>query len=150
MKIRLILILSLICVLGTAQLSAQDKGSSKSDLAQIEQVIQNYFDGWLTGDSTLIGSAMHATCHLKFFPGGQFGMRDRNTYVGGFKPRPRLADAEGRIISVDITRNAAAAKVELEIPGRLFTDYFNLLKIEDRWWIMDKISTNVSTEKNKD
>lgn len=135
-----------LLLLASCTLQAQESESTTSDIAQIEGVIQNYFEGWLTGDTTLIGSAMHATCHLKFFPGGEFGMRDRNGYLSGFKPRPRLEDAEGRIISMDITRNAAAAKVELEIPGRVFTDYFNLLRIEGRWWIMDKISTNISTK----
>jgi len=119
---------------------------TSDEQVQIEHVIQNYFDGWLTGDTTLLGSAMHSTCHLKFFPRGEFGMRTREDYLSGFKPRPRLKDAEGRIITIDITGVAAAAKVELEIPGRLFTDYFNLLKIEDRWYIMDKISTNSKKE----
>ncbi len=116
------------------------------DQKKIEQTIQNYFDGWLTGDTTLIGSAMHASCHLKYFPRGEFANRTRAEYLSFFKPRPRLKDAEGRIISIDITLNAAAAKVELEIPGRLYTDYFNLLRIKDRWYIMDKISTNIATE----
>lgn len=117
-----------------------------NDLTLIEQTIQNYFDGWLTGDTTLIGSAMHPSCHLKFFPRGEYGIRSRTEYLSGFKPRPRLKDAEGRIISIDRTRNAASAKVEVEIPGRVFTDYFNMLRIDGRWYIMDKISTNIATE----
>ena len=128
-------------LLAALHIGAQEE-TPPSDLNLIEQTIQNYFDGWLTGDSTLIGSAMHPSCHLKYFPRGEYGMRSRNEYLSGFKPRPRLKDAEGRIISIDITRNAAAAKVELEIPRRVFTDYFNMLRIEGRWYIMDKISTN--------
>ena len=119
----------------------------KSDLVSIEGVIENYFEGWLTGDTTLIGSAMHPTCYLKFFPRGSFGMRTRAQYLSGFKPRPKLEGAEGRIISIDITRNAASAKVELETLDRLFTDYFNLMRIDDRWYIMDKISTNIGKRK---
>ena len=143
MKIQLAFIFLLL--LSCSALSAQNE-TLPDDKANIEQTIQNYFDGWLTGDSTLIGSAMHRSCNLKYFPRGEYGSRTRNQYLSGFKPRPRLKDAEGRIISLDITRNAAAAKVELEIPGRVFTDYFNLLRIEGRWYIMDKISTNISTE----
>jgi len=138
------LIISYMFLFTVTSLSAQEN-TPPTDRSLIEQTINNYFDGWLTGDSTLIGSAMHATCHLKFFPRGEFGMRNRLEYLSGFKPRPRLKDAEGRIISIDITRNAASAKVELEIPGRVFTDYFNMLRIEGRWWIMDKVSTNEAT-----
>ncbi len=114
--------------------------------AAIEQVINNYFEGWLTGDTTLLGSAMHSSCHLKFVRDGRVDMRDRNRYLSAFQPRPRLANAEGRIISIDITRTAAEAKVELETADRLFTDYFNLLKEGDRWYITDKVSTNIGKE----
>jgi len=116
------------------------------DHLAIEKVIQNYFDGWLTGDTTLVGSAMHKSCHLKFVRDGKVAMRNRTQYLSGFKPRPRLENAEGRIISIDITRTAAEAKIELETEKRLFTDYFNLLKEGERWYITDKVSTNIAKE----
>ena len=121
---------------------AQDSTDNAQEAKNIEIVIQNYFDGWLTGDTTLIGSAMHKSCHLKFVREGKFGVRNRTEYLSNFKPRPRLENAKGRIITIDITRTAAAAKVELETANRLFTDYFNLLKVGDRWFITDKVSTN--------
>ena len=120
------------------------------DRLAIEQVIQNYFDGWLTGDSTLVGSAMHSSCHLKFVRDGKIGKRNRTEYLSGFEPRPRLANAEGRILSIDITRTAAEAKIELETETRLFTDYFNLLKEGSRWYITDKVSTSLSKEEESE
>lgn len=122
------------------EISAQE---SLTDKMAIEQVIQNYFDGWLTGDTTLVGSAMHSTCNLKYVRDGKISKRNRTEYLSGFKPRPRLENAEGRILSIDITRTAAKAKIELETENRLFTDYFNLLKEGDRWYITDKVSTNI-------
>ncbi len=120
------------------------------DRIAIEGVIQNYFEGWLTGDTTLVGSAMHSSCHLKFVRDDKIGIRNREQYLSGFKPRPRLENAEGRIISINITRTAAEAKIELETERRLFTDYFNLLKESDRWYITDKVSTSIGKEKNND
>ena len=120
--------------------------TKSADHTAIEGVIQNYFDGWLTGDTILIGSAMHSTCNLKFIRDGKLVRRDRSSYLSAFKPRPRLENAEGRIISIDITRTAAEAKIELETEKRLFTDYFNLLKEGERWYITDKVSTSVSKE----
>lgn len=120
------------------------------DYLAIEQVIENYFNGWLTGDSTLVGMAMHSSCHLKFVLDGKIEKRNRTAYLSGFKPRPRLEDAEGRILSIDITRTAAEAKIELETKTRLFTDYFNLLKEGDRWYITDKVSTSISKEKENE
>lgn len=123
--------------------------NKSEDYLAIEKVIQYYFDGWLTGDTTLVGKAMHSSCNLKFVRDGKVERRDRTNYLSGFKPRPRLENAAGRILSIDITRTAAEAKIELEIPGRLFTDYFNLLKEGDRWYITDKVSTSISTEEEK-
>ncbi len=120
--------------------------TNNADAKSIEQTINTYFDGWLTGDSLKVGSAMHSTCHLKFFPRGEFGMRTRNQYLSNFKPRPKLEGAEGRIITLDITGPIASAKCELETKERLFTDYFNMMKIDDRWYIVDKISANVAKE----
>lgn len=139
---RLLFSLFLIVSL-SSQISAQD---ASVEHRAIQDVIQNYFDGWLTGDTTLIGSAMHATCHLKFINNGKVDVRSRTAYLSNFKPRPRLENAEGRIIEINITRTAAAAKVELETATRLFTDYFNLLKDGDRWYITDKVSTNITKE----
>ena len=139
--LKITLIMLSLCL---ARNTLAQENTAPKDIDLIQQTIENYFEGWLTGDTTLIGSAMHESCKLKFFPRGEYGSRTRSEYLSGFKPRPRLEGGEGRIISIDITRNAASAKVELEIPGRIFTDYFNLLRIDGRWYIMDKISTNIA------
>ena len=122
----------------------QSTANNNPDRQAIEGVIQNYFDGWLTGDTSLIGSAMHESCNLKFIRDGKFGKRTRTEYLSFFKPRPRLANSEGRILTIDITKNAGAAKIELETEKRLFTDYFNLLKEGERWYITDKVSTSIT------
>lgn len=141
----ILFILSIISSSVRAQ-NAGDNNSEAQDKMAIEGVIQNYFDGWLTGDTTLVGSAMHGSCYLKFIRDGVVSKRNRTQYLSGFKPRPRLANSEGRILSIDVTRTAAAAKVELETETRLFTDYFNLLKEGDRWYITDKVSTSIAKE----
>lgn len=126
-------------LISTSKLTAQDQ---KEDHQAIEGVIQNYFDGWLTGDTTLIGKAMHSTCNLKYVKDGVLVRRSRSEYLGFFSPRPRLEGAEGRILDIDITNTAAEAKIVLETKTKVYTDYFNLLKEGDRWYITDKVSTN--------
>lgn len=116
------------------------------DQVEIEKVLNTYFEGWLTGNSEMVGSVMHSSCQLKFIKEGEVSIRDKENYLSGFKLRPRLPNAEGRIITIDITRNAAAAKIELETENRLFTDYFNLLKVDNHWYITDKVSTSITKE----
>lgn len=141
------LFLTLVFSLSVVQVQAQ---SSKQEKEFIKQTIEMYFDGWMTGDTLKLGKAMHSTCHLKFIRDGEMGIRNRERYLSGFKPRPRLEGASGRILKINRTGNIASAKCELEIPGRLFTDYFNMMKLDNRWYIVDKISTNVKLKKKRE
>jgi glucose/arabinose dehydrogenase len=106
----------------------------------VEDLIQIYFDGWATGDTTKLARAMHASCQLKFFRDGQFAMMDRAKYLSLHKLHPRNKDLITQIVDLDITGNTGSAKVELITVNDKFTDYFNLMKADERWYIVDKIS----------
>lgn len=107
----------------------------------IEKTIGLYFDGWATGDTAMLGKAMHASCHLKNYRDGKFTVFTRNQYLGLFKPHPRPQNLQTRIVSLDITNNMGSAKVEISTAKDLFTDYFNLMKTDEGWVIADKVST---------
>lgn len=120
--------------------------NNPQDEALIRSTIGNYFEGWMTGDTTKIGSAMHATCQLKNIKDGGVIIFDRATYLGFFKPRPRRENSGGKIIDINITGNIASAKCEIDTPRRLYTDYFNMMKLGERWYIVDKIAASVPKE----
>jgi aldose sugar dehydrogenase len=134
-----IMLLAVVFCIATTTFYAQT-----SDLSKIETVINDlYFEGWMTGDTTKIGAAMHPTCHLKYYRDNQFTDVSRAEYLSRFKPRAKETGTVGRIASLDITGNIASAKCEIETVKALFTDYFNLIRVGDRWFITDKISTRV-------
>lgn len=110
--------------------------------ALIRKTIDTYFEGWMTGDTTKLGKAMHATCQLKNVKDNEVLIFDRAKYLSFFKPRPRRKNAGGNIISIDITNDIAAAKCKIFTADRLYIDYFNMMKINDEWYIVDKIATN--------
>jgi aldose sugar dehydrogenase len=117
--------------------------NTSTDRQLIENTIQLYFDGWATGDTTKLGKAMHATCHLKNFRDGKFVDIPRQDYLSRFKPRERDKNLTTNIVYVDVTDNkVAGAKVEINTVSLKFTDYFNLMKTTEGWFIVDKISTN--------
>ncbi|SFN74659.1 CubicO group peptidase, beta-lactamase class C family [Chitinophaga sp. YR627] len=107
----------------------------------IKKTIELYFDGWATGDTTKLGKAMHASCHLKNYRDGKFTVYTREQYLSFFKPRPVPPNLQTRIISLDVTNNMGSAKVEISTEKDLFTDYFNLMKTDEGWVIADKVST---------
>jgi len=105
----------------------------------IEKTIHTYFDGWQTGDTTKLGKAIHTSCKLKSIADNQIKVTDRKTYLSWFEPHPKLENTTANIITLDITGNTAAVKCQIKTPKVIFTDYFNLLKIKDQWYIVDKI-----------
>lgn len=109
---------------------------------QIRETIDTYFEGWMTGDTTKLGRAMHTTCQLKNVKENEVLVFDRSKYLSFFSPRERRKNAGGRVMSIDITNDIAAAKCEIYTETRLYTDYFNMMKINNRWYIVDKIATN--------
>ena len=108
----------------------------------VEGVIQTYFDGWATGDTTKLSRAMHASCQLKFFRDGKFTIMDRAKYLSLYQLHARNKDLVTQIVDLDVTGNTGSAKVELITATGKFTDYFNLMKVDERWYIVDKISSN--------
>lgn len=120
----------------------QATGQDIGDKQKITQTIETYFEGWMTGDTTKLGAAMHRTCQLKNIKDDDVIIFDRSTYLGFFKPRPRRKNAGGEIIDIDITDQTASAKCEIHTEERLYTDYFNMMKLKDRWYIVDKIASS--------
>ncbi|MFK7978947.1 MAG: nuclear transport factor 2 family protein [Saprospiraceae bacterium] len=131
-----------LLILTTTILTGQDEIIQTDEKALITNTIETYFEGWMTGDTSKIGEAMHATCQLKNVKDDEVLEFDRATYLGFFKPRPRREHSGGKILEIDVTGNIASAKCEIETPKRLFTDYFNLMKIKDKWFVVDKIATS--------
>ncbi len=122
-------------------LNAKAQQGNASELQQIETTVNWYFDGWATGDSTKVGRAMHSTCHLKFFRDGKFSDITRADYLSRFKLHARPDSLITRIASIDLTGNIASVKAEIITATDIFTDYFNMIKTNEGWFITDKIST---------
>lgn len=112
----------------------------------ITATIDLYFDGWATSDTGKVGRAMHPSCHLKFFRDSVFRDISRQEYLSRFgQPKQREKNVLTTLEFLDITGNIAQAKTRIETEKRVFIDYFNLIKTNEGWFIVDKIST--STEK---
>jgi len=146
------LLLFLPMLLAFSTVPAQDS-ANQTDWRLIESTIQLYFDGWATGDTTKLGKAMHFSCRLKNFRDGKFLEFDKATYLGFFKPRPRPQNLQTRIVSIDITDIIGSAKTEIITENEVFTDYFNLMKTGEGWFIVDKVAvrapkTQIKSELN--
>ncbi|MFK7787436.1 MAG: nuclear transport factor 2 family protein [Crocinitomicaceae bacterium] len=50
-----------------------------------------------------------------------------------------MVERQTRISSISIDGDAAGVQVEMELSTYSYFDFLNLLKIDGRWWIVDKV-----------
>jgi len=114
-----------------------------SDLHEIEQVLQTYFDGLYEGDTAKLGRAFHEVAHLFSSEDGKLADLPRAQWFELVRGRPsaQSRDLPRRDWVVQIDRsgpNTAFAKVQCQIPPRYFTDYLTLVKLAEGWKIVSK------------
>lgn len=109
--------------------------------AEVRAALQHYLNGHATGLGSEFAAVMHPEMKMMFIRDGQLTQRTSAEYIAGTSGRPAADEAQRRrwIESVDVTGNAAVAKIVLDYPTTRLTDYFTLLKIDGEWKIMNKI-----------
>jgi len=114
---------------------------ANNDVAAITSVIQKYFDGTSKGQPELVKQAFTKSLELQYV--GKKGQLNRwlgTEYIANIKPG-KIKNRVGKIISIDITGNAAVVKATVTTSKTLFTDYLLLLKLDSGWQVTNKIFT---------
>jgi len=113
-------------------------GDQASELTAIENTLQDYLQGGKNGDLVRLRTAFHPNARIQFVRNGKFTEWSLDDYIGAQMPG-RRSSHETKVLSIDFSGSAASAKLELDFGKHKFIDYMSLLKIGDRWWIVNKI-----------
>ena len=110
------------------------------DEAAARKPLEAYLRGHATGDAAYIRQAFLPTAHVEGIRDGKLLSWTADEYIAGFKGSPPADEGQRKrwIDSIDISGNAAMARVTLDYPAGTFTDYFVLLKTEQGWKIANK------------
>lgn len=110
------------------------------DYDDIVNAIQPYLDGAKAGEGDLMKPAFHADATVFGYLGDAVVsgpiklIYDWTDSVG---PAP---DVSPRIVDVDVAGTAASVRVEVDNwHEHRFTDMFNLLKVDGKWTVVNKI-----------
>jgi len=111
--------------------------------AAIRAALEHYLLGHATGDGAHHAMVFHDVANLYWIRDGELAARTSADYIAGAPGEPAEDEAERRreITMVDVTGDAAVAKIVLDYPDALLTDYMSLLKIDGEWKIVSKIFT---------
>lgn len=137
MKILSVLFI-LIAVVGTISAQKTSANDQEKELAKVP--LNNYLQGHATGNSEFIRKAFHKDARIMAFREGKLLNWSAEEFAARFNGKP--ADDEPqrkrKIESLDMSGNAAIAKIVLDYPTVKFVDYMSLLKIDGEWKIVNK------------
>ena len=132
-------------VLGTAilVLAATTSGLAQdapSEEAAVRAALEHYLLGHATGDGAHHAMVFHPESKLFWIRGDTLNTRTSADYIAGASGSPAEDEDQRRreITMVDVTGDAAVAKIVLDYPDALITDYMSLLKIDGEWKIVNK------------
>ncbi|MCP4901159.1 MAG: nuclear transport factor 2 family protein [bacterium] len=144
MKSQISLIIATLVVLLISSFPA-----GADDKTDIESIIKaSYFNGAFNDlDTEAMRQGFHPEFAIFSADGEKLGRYPIDTWIKGIEKRkqdPKFdaskAQMKCKIVSLDVTGGAAAAKIEISKDGvPVYTDYLSLLRFADGWKIAAKV-----------
>jgi len=104
--------------------------------AQVQSLIQNYFVGRRTADIDLLKKTFHPSARL-MTTDTSLTLITRRQYLDVVQKRGKVS-CETTLKSLEIDNKRAFAKTKFDYGDRVYEDYLTLIKIKEKWWIMNK------------
>ena len=105
--------------------------------------LENYIKAHATGDPEYARKAFHTQGNMIWIRDGKYSIETFDSFITrAFTGKP-ATDEEMRkngrkIEAVNLSGNAAVARIVLDYPNVKFVDYMTLLKIDGEWKIVNK------------
>ena len=109
----------------------------------VREVVHRYLHGLKFNDTVSLHAAFWPEARLYFVNrDGTLGeLTQARWYTMFAASAGKEEKGDLRIDGVEVTKDAASVKVVEDYPGSRYTDYLNLLRINGRWWVFNKIYT---------
>ena len=121
-----------------------EKVKIQREINTIKKAVMDYYhEGHVKSDPELYKQILHDEWKLFWLDeNGKLNIADKPEYLSWYKPEEadKSINWETEIYYVDVHENIAAVKLRLECEKVKYIDYFNMMKIDDKWWIVHKIS----------
>lgn len=109
--------------------------------ADVRAPLEAYLRGHATGLADAFRPAFHPDAQLWGIRNGTLIRMTSEEYISRASGSPPADEAERRrwIETIDVTGDTAVAKIVLDYPAVRFTDYMQLMRIDGRWLIINKM-----------
>ena len=111
------------------------------------EVVQKYIDGTYQGDVSALRECFHSKAVMNGYLNDQLVLGDPEPFFLEIENNPSMAEGgapyQGEIASVDVAGNVASITVkETGFASTMsYTDYFHLIKVDEKWKIFSKTFT---------
>lgn len=114
--------------------------ANAADHVDVREPLQAYVKAHETGDASHVRRAFLPDARIMGHVNKQWTVWTVDQYAGRFsgKPAPDEAQRRRSIEILDVSGNAAVAKVVLDYPTVRFTDHMALMKVDGQWKIVNK------------
>jgi len=116
--------------------------NAQTEIEKISKTLMDYIEGTANGEPDRLREAFDKDFNLYFVKNDSLQTWSGEGYINRIK-EGKKNNRIGKIVSIDYENNAATAKVEIDMPDRkrIYTDFFLLLKMNDKWKIIHKTFT---------
>ena len=124
-------------------LAAAHSGGTSTDEEAVRAVLNEYFAGQSSGDGSHYRKIFYPNANLYWINEGKYQERTSAEFISraGGQPATDETKRKRRIVTVDLTHDAATAKLVTDTPAMRVTDYMSLLKVDGQWVIVAKVFT---------
>jgi hypothetical protein len=120
------------------------ESSMDADVRALRAVARTYFDAAYEMDADKFASVFdHASSVTKIGEDGNVSVTPIETWLGAVRnmkaPKQLGLERYDKILSIDVVKELALLKLQLQIPPRYFTDMLSCLKVKGDWKIVQKV-----------
>ncbi|MEP3208671.1 MAG: nuclear transport factor 2 family protein [Maribacter sp.] len=137
----IVLTLTLLTMGISTEMKAQ-----QTDVQAIEKTLNYYLTGFKNNDAVTLSKAFHPTATMKWSGENYKEVNAIEALTKGMDGTPKKEKIFTRVVSINATRNAASAQLEIEFPTFTYIDFMHVLKIDGNWKIVSKIFTKREKE----
>jgi hypothetical protein len=128
--------LILAVILSLAAFTSEDD----AEKAAVKKAIEDYFiKGLMKSDIELLKNIIHEDWRLHNVRKGKL-VRYARKDLFSWNSHGEDRDSKIEILYIDVTGDVAAAKTREDGGKLIWVDYFNLVKLDGKWWIIDKVA----------
>jgi hypothetical protein len=116
-----------------------NKSGTEAEKQLILLPINDYLEGRPVKDTERLRRAFHPDACIRMVVDGKLAQWTVPQYLEAVE-KAAVLECQTEILSWSWDGDTASAHVQLTFPGFRFIDRFNLVKLDGKWLLMDKIS----------